>query len=88
MTKATKNPSKTFVTAHKKIRKSFGRLPEVAPMPSLIEVQKNSYDAFLQTGVEKANRSDTGLQSVFKSMFPIQDFCRSVRTLEFESLRI
>ena len=87
MTKATKNPSKTFVTAHKKIRKSFGRLPEVAPMPSLIEVQKNSYDAFLQTGVEKANRSDTGLQSVFKSMFPIQDFAGTCE-LHFESYEL
>ena len=87
MAKATKNPSKKFVTAHKKIRKSFGRLPEVAPMPSLIEVQKNSYDAFLQTGVKKENRSDTGLQSVFKSMFPIQDFAGNCE-LHFENYEL
>ena len=87
MAKASKNPSKTFVTAHKKIRKSFGRLPEVAPMPSLIEVQKNSYDVFLQTGVDKKNRSDTGLQSVFKSMFPIQGFAGTCE-LHFESYEL
>ena len=35
----------------KRIRKSFGRVPEVAPMPNLIEVQKSSYDHFLQMAV-------------------------------------
>ena len=87
MAKATKNPSKKFVTAHKKIRKSFGRLPEIAPMPSLIEVQKNSYDAFLQTGVKKSKRTDTGLQAAFKSMFPVQGFTGTCE-LHFESYEL
>jgi len=43
-------------------------------MPNLIEVQKASYDQFLQTGVPAEKRTDSGLQEVFKSVFPIKDF--------------
>ena len=60
--------------SRKRIRKSFGRIPEVAPMPNLIEVQKSSYDTFLQIYTPLENRTDTGLQAVFKSVFPIKDF--------------
>ncbi|MAF49150.1 MAG: DNA-directed RNA polymerase subunit beta [Rhodospirillales bacterium] len=69
-------------TGRKRIRKDFGRIPTVAPMPNLIEVQKNSYETFLQRDVAKADRTDTGLQEVFKSVFPIQDFSER-GTLEF-----
>ena len=58
----------------KRIRRSFGRIPEVAPMPNLIEVQRSSYDHFLQMGVLAENRGNVGLQEVFKSVFPIRDF--------------
>jgi DNA-directed RNA polymerase subunit beta len=58
----------------KRIRKSFGRIPEVAPMPNLIEVQKSSYDHFLQMGVLPEQRASVGLQEVFRSVFPIRDF--------------
>ncbi|GHD58781.1 DNA-directed RNA polymerase subunit beta [Thalassobaculum fulvum] len=61
-------------TGRKRVRKSFGRIAEVAPMPNLIEVQKSSYDAFLQMGVAPEKRADVGLQEVFKSVFPIRDF--------------
>ena len=61
-------------TARKRFRKSFGRLKEVAPMPNLIEVQKTSYDAFLQVGITGHQRQDVGLQEVLKSIFPIKDF--------------
>ncbi len=61
-------------TGRKRIRKSFGRIPEVASMPNLIEVQKTSYDHFLQTGVRVADREQVGLQAVFASVFPIRDF--------------
>ena len=60
--------------SRKRIRKSFGRIPEVAPMPNLIEVQKSSYDTFLQIYTPLEDRTDTGLQAVFKSVFPIKDF--------------
>src|SRR5438067_12721779 len=58
----------------KRIRKTFGRIPEVAPMPNLIEVQRSSYDHFLQMGVTAENRANVGLQEVFKSLFPSRHF--------------
>ena len=61
-------------TGRKRVRKNFGRIPSVAAMPNLIEVQKSSYDQFLQTGVKPEDRTDTGLQEVLKSVFPIKDF--------------
>ena len=69
-------------TGRKRVRKSFGRIPTVTPMPNLIEVQKNSYESFLQREVPKENRLEAGLQEVFKSVFPIQDFSER-GTLEF-----
>ncbi len=69
-------------TGRKRIRKSFGRIPTVAPMPNLIEVQKSSYDHFLQMDVLPEKRANVGLQEVFKSVFPIKDFSER-GTLEF-----
>jgi DNA-directed RNA polymerase subunit beta len=69
-------------TARKRIRKSFGRIPEVAPMPNLIDVQRASYEAFLQMNTPHDSRTQTGLQEVFKSVFPIDDFAGRGR-LEF-----
>lgn len=69
-------------TSRKRIRKSFGRIESIATMPNLIEVQKNSYEMFLQANIAPEDRSDTGLQGVFKSVFPIQDFAESA-TIEF-----
>src|SRR5260221_8187022 len=66
----------------KRIRKHFGRIPEIAPMPNLIEVQRSSYDHFLQMGVAAENRGSVGLQEVFKSVFPIRDFSERAQ-LEF-----
>src|SRR5216683_2405991 len=66
----------------KRIRKNFGRIPEVAPMPNLIEVQRSSYDHFLQMGVMAEDRGNVGLQEVFKSVFPIRDFSERAQ-LEF-----
>src|SRR3954471_13547458 len=73
--------TKSF-TGRKRIRKSFGRLPEVAPMPNLIDVQRASYEAFLQMEVLPDARLHAGLQEVFKSVFPIDDFAGRGR-LEF-----
>jgi DNA-directed RNA polymerase subunit beta len=61
-------------TGKKKIRKSFGKIPEAGKMPNLIEVQKSSYDQFLQKDERSYERIDEGLQAVFKSVFPIRDF--------------
>ncbi|MFS2319308.1 DNA-directed RNA polymerase subunit beta [Maricaulis sp. D1M11] len=71
-------------TGKKRIRKSFGRIPETVAMPNLIEVQKSSYEHFLMKDVPVAERTETGMQAVFKSVFPVKDFAeRSV--LEFVS---
>ena len=69
-------------TNQKRIRKSFGRIAEVAPMPNLIDVQRASYEAFLQMHVAPDSRTPTGLQEVFRSVFPINDFAGRGR-LEF-----
>src|SRR5580765_4630487 len=61
-------------TGRKRVRKSFGRISEITKMPNLIEVQKMSYDHFLQIGVTADKRESVGLQEVFKSVFPIKDF--------------
>src|SRR6202171_3008748 len=66
----------------KRIRKTFGRIPEVAPMPNLIEVQRSSYDHFLQMEAVPEQRANVGLQEVFKSVFPIRDFSERAQ-LEF-----
>ena len=73
--------TQTF-TGRKRIRKFFGHIREVAEMPNLIEVQKASYDQFLLVDEPKGGRPDEGLQSVFKSVFPISDFSQTA-LLEF-----
>jgi DNA-directed RNA polymerase subunit beta len=69
-------------TGQKRIRKSFGRIPEIAEMPNLIDVQRASYEAFLQMTTPHDSRTSTGLQEVFRSVFPIDDFAGRGR-LEF-----
>jgi DNA-directed RNA polymerase subunit beta len=61
-------------TGKKRIRKSFGRIPEAVQMPNLIEVQRSSYEQFLQREVRAGERRDEGIEAVFKSVFPIKDF--------------
>jgi DNA-directed RNA polymerase subunit beta len=58
----------------KRIRKSFGKIPEAGAMPNLIEVQKSSYEQFLQKDVKSGKRADQGIEAVFRSVFPIKDF--------------
>ena len=68
----------------RRIRRTFGNINEVAQMPNLIEVQRNSYEQFLQMYVSVDERINVGLQAVFSSVFPIKDFVgRSM--LEFVS---
>ncbi|RVB21240.1 DNA-directed RNA polymerase subunit beta, partial [Mesorhizobium sp. M7A.F.Ca.CA.001.07.2.1] len=73
--------TQTF-NGRRRVRKFFGKIPEVAEMPNLIEVQKASYDQFLMVAEPKGGRPDEGLQAVFKSVFPISDFSGS-SMLEF-----
>ncbi|MEM0944386.1 MAG: DNA-directed RNA polymerase subunit beta, partial [Pseudomonadota bacterium] len=69
-------------SGRKRIRKHFGQLREVADMPNLIEVQKSSYDLFLQSGEGPVPLDGEGIQGVFQSVFPIKDF-NETSVLEF-----
>jgi len=63
-------------------RVDFSKIKTTIPIPNLIEVQKKSYERFLQMDLLPSERDDTGLESVFKSVFPISDF-RGLSQLEF-----
>ena len=63
-------------------RVSFGKIPAVVDLPNLIEVQRKSYDRFLQMNIPAEQREDLGLQEVFRTIFPISDF-RESATIEF-----
>jgi DNA-directed RNA polymerase subunit beta len=75
----------TPVTASNlRVRKSFAKNKQVIDIPNLIELQKRSYEAFLQKDVDPDRRPDTGLNGVFKSVFPISDF-NNTSSLEYVS---
>ncbi|MBI5523809.1 MAG: DNA-directed RNA polymerase subunit beta [Desulfarculus sp.] len=67
-----------------RVRKNFGKIAKIIDIPNLIDMQKQSYERFLQKEVPPEDRQDTGLQGVFKSVFPIRDFS-GTSSLEFVS---
>ncbi len=67
-----------------RLRRTFGRIKKIVDIPNLIDIQQRSYDEFLQRDVSPESRADTGLQGVFKSVFPIKDF-NETASLEFVS---
>jgi len=66
----------------KRVRKSFAKNKSIVDIPHLIEMQRLSYEKFLQMDVDPERREDIGLQGIFKSVFPIQDF-NGTCSLEF-----
>src|SRR3984957_6535157 len=64
-------------TGRKRLRKNFGKIVGIRQMPNLIEVQRTSYDQFLQLVKPEAGRGDEGLEAVFRQVFPIKDFSES-----------
>ncbi len=70
-----------------RVRKSFSRINRVVKVPDLIHVQRQSYDKFLQRTVPPAQRENVGLQAIFSSVFPIQDFNKTA-SLEFVSYHL
>ena len=68
----------------KRERLSHAKIPEVMDLPDLIEIQKESYDKFLQKEVPPEKREDVGLQEVFNEIFPIFDFSET-SSIEFDS---
>jgi DNA-directed RNA polymerase subunit beta len=67
-----------------RIRKTFSKNNQVIDIPNLIELQKSSYEAFLQKDMDPDRRGEVGLNGVFKSVFPITDF-NNTSSLEFVS---
>src|SRR5438477_3540820 len=65
-------------------RRDFGKIPSIVEIPNLIEVQKRSYETFLQKDGPADRREEIGLQAVFKSVFPIADYNDNA-LLEFDS---
>ena len=67
-----------------RLRRTFGRIKKIVEIPNLIDIQQRSYEEFLQRDMSPEGRADTGLQGVFKSVFPIKDF-NETASLEFVS---
>ena len=65
-----------------RFRRNFGKIKKIIELPYLIEIQKNSFDLFVQKDVPPDQRQNIGLQGVFKSVFPIKDF-NDTASLEF-----
>ena len=70
-----------------RVRKSFAKIQKIIDIPNLINIQKQSYEKFLQADTAPEKREDVGLQGVFKSVFPIRDF-NETSSLEFVSYHL
>src|SRR5712691_332872 len=75
------------VPSNLRLRRTFGRIKKIMDIPNLIEIQKRSYEEFLQKDLAPEQRKDQGLQAVFKSVFPIKDF-NETASLEFVSFSL
>src|SRR5689334_21061546 len=64
----------SVVQSNFRVRKNLGRVRRIIDVPNLIDIQKSSYDKFLQMNVPPNEREEIGLQAVFRSVFPIKDF--------------
>jgi DNA-directed RNA polymerase subunit beta len=76
----------TFDTV-KRVRKSFAKIGSPIEPPSLVEIQKKSFEQFLQARVPAEKREHVGLEGVFRSVFPVSDF-NNTCSLEFESYSV
>lgn len=70
-----------------RVRKSFAKIHSLIDIPNLIDIQKRSYDKFLQLAADPMERQDVGLQAVFKRVFPIKDF-NDTASLDFVKYEI
>ncbi len=69
-------------SSHPIVRLDFSKIEKIIDIPNLIDVQRQSYESFLQKDVAPEDRQEVGLQAVFKSVFPIRDF-NETASLEF-----
>ena len=74
-------------TEKKRIRKDFGKQPTTLDIPYLLSIQIDSYNKFLQNGISDDDREDTGLNSAFKTVFPIVSYSGNA-SLEYVSYRL
>jgi DNA-directed RNA polymerase subunit beta len=74
-------------TEKKRIRKDFGKRPQILEVPYLLDIQLASYRRFLQPDMDLQARDEVGLQAVFRSVFPIVSYTGYV-TLEYVSYRL
>ena len=70
-----------------RVRKNYAKINKIIDIPNLIDIQKQSYEKFLQKDIPHEKREDVGLQGVFKSVFPIKDFSET-SSLEFVSYNL
>src|ERR1051325_5005347 len=70
-----------------RVRKNYAKITKIIDIPNLIDIQKQSYEKFLQKDGPPDKRGDVGLQGVFKSVFPIRDF-NETSSLEFVSFHL
>src|SRR5712692_448897 len=77
----------TTIQNNFRARKTFAKIQKIIDIPNLINIQKQSYEKFLQADIAPEKREDVGLQGVFKSVFPIRDFNES-SSLEFVSYHL
>ena len=77
----------SIIPVYRRCRKDFSKIKEVLVISNLIDIQKRSYEKFLQADVDPEKREPIGLQGVFKTVFPIKDFYETA-SLEFVSYRL
>src|SRR6187399_873185 len=75
------------ITNNFRARRTFAKIAKIIDIPNLIDIQKQSYEKFLQKDIALDKREDVGLQGVFKSVFPIKDFSET-SSLEFVSYNL
>ena len=74
-------------TEKKRVRKDFGKRPQILEVPYMLQIQLASYRQFLQLDSTEGDRTDTGLHSAFNSVFPIESYSGNV-ILEYVSYRL
>src|SRR5689334_8626617 len=77
----------TAIQQNFSLRKNFAKIKSLVPIPNLIDIQRKSYEKFLQYTVDPEKRDPMGLQAVFNSVFPIKDY-NETASLEFVSYHL
>ena len=74
-------------TEKKRVRKDFGKRPQILEVPYMLQIQLASYRQFLQLDASADDRADTGLHGAFNTVFPIESYSGNV-ILEYVSYRL